>query len=89
MRFACENGAWSIEVRDNGCGVSAGEIEGIYQKIDGYQRDLAATYSELRLGGMGLVNTILRLRLARREPIRFDIRSSQEGGTTVVIGGSL
>ena len=89
VRFACENGAWSIEVRDNGCGVSAGEIEGIYQKIDGYQRDLAATYSELRLGGMGLVNTILRLRLARREPIRFDIRSSQEGGTTVVIGGSL
>ena len=89
VRFACENGLWSIEVRDNGCGVSAGEIEGIYQKIDGYQRDLAATYSELRLGGMGLVNTILRLRLARREPIRFDIRSSQEGGTTVVIGGSL
>ena len=53
VRFVCENGAWSIEVRDNGCGVSAGEIEGIYQKIDGYQRDLAATYSELRLGRHG------------------------------------
>ena len=38
---------------------------------------------------MGLVNTILRLRLARREAIQFDIRSSEDGGTTVVIGGSL
>ena len=27
VRFACENGLWSIEVRDNGCGISAGEIE--------------------------------------------------------------
>ena len=89
VRFACENGLWSIEVRDNGCGISAGEIENIHRKIDGYQKNLAATYSELRLGGMGLVNTILRLRLARREAIQFDIRSSEDGGTTVVIGGSL
>ena len=89
VRFACENGFWSIEVRDNGCGISAGEIENIHRKIDGYQKNLAATYSELRLGGMGLVNTILRLRLARREAIQFDIRSSEDGGTTVVIGGSL
>ena len=89
VRFACENGLWSIEVRDNGCGISAVEIENIHRKIDGYQKNLAATYSELRLGGMGLVNTILRLRLARREAIQFDIRSSEDGGTTVVIGGSL
>ena len=89
VRFACENGLWSIEVRDNGCGISAGEIENIHRKIDGYQKNLAATYSELRLGGMGLVNTILRLRLARREAIQFDIRSSEDSGTTVVIGGSL
>ena len=73
----------------SGCGISAGEIENIHRKIDGYQKNLAATYSELRLGGMGLVNTILRLRLARREAIQFDIRSSEDGGTTVVIGGSL
>ena len=89
VRFACEGGKWSIEVRDNGCGVSDEEIQKIHEKIDGYQRDLAAKYSELRLGGMGLVNTVLRLRLACREPIWFDIRPSEEGGTLVVIGGSL
>ena len=89
VRFACEGGKWSIEVRDNGCGISDEEIRIIHEKIDGYQRDLAAKYSELRLGGMGLVNTVLRLRLACREPIWFDIRPSEEGGTLVVIGGSL
>ena len=89
VRFACEGGKWRIEVRDNGCGVSDEEIQKIHEKIDGYQRDLAAKYSELRLGGMGLVNTVLRLRLACREPIWFDIRPSEEGGTLVVIGGSL
>ena len=76
-------------MRDNGSGITPEDIDNIHKKIDGYQRDLAAKYSELRLGGMGLVNTILRLRLARHEPIRFDIRPVAGGGTSVVIGGSL
>ena len=89
MRFACENGLWSIEVRDNGCGISAGEIENITERSTAIRKTWRRHIPRLRLGGMGLVNTILRLRLARREAIQFDIRSSEDGGTTVVIGGSL
>lgn len=89
VRFSREGDAFRIEVRDNGGGITEAQIRAIHEKIDGYQGDIAAKYSELRLGGMGLVNTVLRLRLSQSGPVYFDIRPAPGGGTSVVIGGSL
>ncbi|NLF27905.1 MAG: histidine kinase [Clostridiales bacterium] len=89
VRFSRDGGAWRIEVTDNGGGVTEAEIAKIHEKIDGYLENIAAKYSELRLGGMGLVNTVLRLRLSNSDPVFFEIKGAPGGGTTVVIGGSL
>ena len=89
VRFSRDGGAWRIEVTDNGGGVTEAEIAKIHEKIDGYLENIAAKYSELRLGGMGLVNTVLRLRLSKPDPVFFEIKAAPGGGTTVVIGGSL
>lgn len=87
--FVREGDAWRIEVFDNGGGVSDAQIAEIHEKIAAYQGDLAAKYSELRVGGMGLVNTVLRLRLTQSSPVFFEIGRAEGGGTRVVIGGSL
>ena len=89
VSFTREDDRFRIEVRDNGGGVTPEEIRSIHAKIDGYHGDIAATYSELRLGGMGLVNTVLRLRLSQSGPVEFEIGPAEGGGTSVVIGGKL
>jgi len=89
VRFSRDGDQWRIEVTDNGGGVTDSEIAKIHEKIDGYLENIAAKYSELRLGGMGLVNTVLRLRLSKPDPVFFEIKAAPGGGTTVVIGGSL
>ncbi len=89
VTFARNGDAWSVQVRDNGGGIIQPEIDRIYHRINDSLDDLPGNYSELRLNGMGLTNTVLRLKLMQRGNIDFDISNAQGGGTIVTIGGRL
>ena len=80
---------WFIDVYDNGGGVSEKTVRQVHERVAAYRADMAASYQELRLGGMGLVNTLIRLSLFGSGDITFTIEGRPEGGTVVRIGGGL
>jgi len=84
-----EGDRWSLSVADNGAGITEETISSIYEQVERYRSDVATNYGNLRLGGMGLVNTLLRLSLAQGEGIHFSIRNNPDRGTAVQIGGRL
>jgi sensor histidine kinase YesM len=87
---ACAEGdRWSLSVADNGVGITEETVASIYEQVERYRSDVATNYENLRLGGMGLVNTLLRLSLSQEEKIDFSISNNVEKGTVVQIGGRL
>lgn len=85
----CEvhGGEWTIRVRDNGRGMTQEEMDTVQKRIETYRANLAANYPTLRMGSMGLVNTVLRLTLLSRKPVRFEIENLSDG-LSIMIGGS-
>lgn len=80
-------GRWTLEVIDNGGGITEEAVAAIHEKVEIYRSDVATNYKNLRLGGMGLVNTLLRLSLAQGDRVDFAIAPHEGGGTRIVIGG--
>lgn len=83
IQFA--QGGWRILVSDNGCGMTPEAKTALMQKIDRYAGDLSGSYRELKLGGLGLVNTALRLRCSSVRPATLSLQDYAPHGTTVVI----
>ena len=84
-----DKGRWLLYVYDNGCGVTDETVHAIHERVEAYRADMTASYPQLRLGGMGLVNTLIRLSLYQNEEISFTIKNHPEGGTIITIGGAL
>ena len=86
----CEvhGGEWTVRVLDNGSGMTQEEINTVFKRIETYRANLATNYPTLRLGSMGLVNTVLRLTLLSQKPIRFEIENLSDG-LSILIGGRL
>lgn len=84
-----EGDRWRLTVTDNGTGITAEAVAGIYERVETVRADVATNYKTLRLGGMGLVNTMLRLSLSQGDAIEFTIGALPEGGTVVRIGGMM
>lgn len=87
VRAEAMNGAWQITIADNGCGIAPEKIQEIYARIEQMRKNIAESYSALHIGGMGLVNTVLRLWLQAGETLRFELSVPPEGGTIVLLGG--
>jgi len=83
------NGRWFLYVYDNGSGVTDETVQAIRGRVAAYRADMTASYPQLRLGGMGLVNTLIRLSLYENDEISFTIENHPGGGTIITIGGSL
>ena len=81
-----EGQRWSLSVADNGVGITEETVASIYGQVERYRSDVATNYENLRLGGIGLVNTLLRLSLAQGEGICFSIGNNPGQGTVVQIG---
>ena len=84
-----EKDRWNLRVMDNGSGITDETVQAIRQKTETYRSDMATNYKNLRLGGMGLVNTLLRLSFAQNGLIDFSIGNGEERGTIIEIGGSI
>ncbi|HHV99621.1 MAG TPA: histidine kinase [Clostridiaceae bacterium] len=89
IKATADNDRWSLTVSDNGAGISEETISIIKQKLEHYKNDVAVGYSQLKIGGMGLLNTLLRLTLLYEEPFKYYIGNNDEGGTIIEIGGTL
>lgn len=82
IRVEKEADGWCICVRDNGTGFD----EEMRQKV--MHRANSASYedlSRLQIGGLGLVSTVLRLKLLTRRPVVCDIQNEQKAGARIVI----
>ncbi len=89
IRVQAEGARWRLTVEDNGAGMTEADIQALYARMEKYRHDVAGNYQELSLGGMGLINTLLRLTLTCGDQVQFDIASRPEGGLRVTIGGAM
>jgi len=77
-----------MKVQDNGVGFSQNQIQSIAERIKRYSQNIKENYKELKIGGLGLVSTITRLRLSCDEDVEYTIETSGEG-TTIMIRGKI
>jgi len=77
---------WAVEIVDNGCGISQEKITAITQRIDAVMENPSSFY-DLKIGGLGLVNTIIRLKLLYGNSVFYEIKNSEGCGMLVRIGG--
>ena len=88
IAVAAEQGRWHLRIMDNGSGITEEKIREIHDKVAVYRSDVATNYKNLRLGGMGLVNTLLRLSLSQNESVSFSISQTETGETMIEVGGT-
>lgn len=79
------DGRWFIRIADNGIGFGIEELDKLKRKVDEYSRNLPKNYSELKIGGLGLLNTILRLKLLLGEDMEFNIIQNTPRGTVILL----
>lgn len=93
IRIDChqEESTCILEVTDNGAGFSQKELTSLQEKIDIFLSEPSASLPSLTIGGMGLINTIVRMKLKYHENFQYYIRSPENipHGTkiTLKIGG--
>jgi two-component system sensor histidine kinase YesM len=81
------DGKWIITVSDKGTGFDQTEL----QRIERYKEEFKQLTSmpDLKIGGMGLQNIYLRLRLLYKDSTIFEAENLPEGGASVTIGGDI
>lgn len=81
------DGKWLITVTDNGPGFDPREL----QKIKQFKKDYTqfSVIPDLKIGGMGLPNVYIRLRLLYKESTVFEAENLPGGGASIMIGGDL
>lgn len=80
---------WYICVQDNGTGIDNESIDNIKYKIDEYLSNMSKSFDELKIGGLGLISTIIRLHLMLGDDIKYSIENSNPHGTVVILYGKI
>lgn len=75
---------WIIEIRDSGNGFTKEALAALRQKIE--EAEGRTGLPELRIGGMGIVNTSLRWKLSCGERAIFRFGNTEDGHAYVQIG---
>ena len=91
LRCIHGDGFWSIEIEDNGVGVSQEKIRTLYEELGDVleERDAALFERDFSRGKLGLVSTVARLRLMYGADARFHMEIAQTAGTLVRLGGTI
>ncbi len=84
----CLQNSWFIEVADNGSGIEEEQILQLLAQMDAFIKNPSSNIKDMKMGGMGLINTLVRLKLLYKDKMVLDIHSSDNGGTKIRIGGS-
>ncbi|MFB9276009.1 sensor histidine kinase [Cohnella cellulosilytica] len=80
---------WTIEVADNGSGFAPRAIEELELKIQDTIGNLPAGIEGMGFGGLGLVNTIVRLKLMYKSDFQYRILANEPRGAIIRIGGAI
>lgn len=83
-----EDGYWICEVVDNGTGLDEQKLQEIVGKSETLYQDVLSGISQLELGGLGILNSLTRLRLIYHDQIRFEAHSMYHG-SIIRFGGKL
>lgn len=89
IRIFQEQRQWCITIADNGNGFDDAAHQTFQERVDSLMARLSKNYSELKIGGMGLVNTIVRMRLATNDQLYYSIAPNDPAGTIVTLKGAL
>lgn len=87
VHFWQEENHWFVNVTDNGTGITPEKKAELMNKIEEFLSHPSDSISSMKIGGMGLVNTVARLKLRYKEQISFSITALPHGGTSVTLGG--
>lgn len=87
IRFWQNNFHWFLSVSDNGAGISPEKSAEINRSIDEFLSHPSDSITSLKIGGMGLINTVARLKLRYKDQISFEIVSQPFQKTQIILGG--
>lgn len=79
--------SWEIIISDNGKGFSPESLEELKSKVETYSQDISSNYQSMKLGGLGLINTIMRLKLSLKGTFEYYIRNLEPFGAEVMLRG--
>ena len=89
LRVFRDSGQWVIQLRDNGSGFGEEKQRQLESQIEKMTANLRESYTDLKIGGMGLANTIVRLRLTLDEEVVYSILPNEPRGSVVTLRGML
>lgn len=87
IRGAATESGWYVEIEDNGCGMTREEIAAIEDRISQMVQN-PVELSRLSIGGLGLVNTMVRFQMLDPK-VYYRIQNHDMGGLVIRIGGDL
>lgn len=76
-------GHWRIHVRNNGRPFQERDLTELNEKVEGFLKG-----EQKKISGIGLTNTIIRLRLLYEEQVEYEIYTGNDGYTYVVLKGN-
>ena len=79
---------WFVDITDNGNAISVEKLQEILEESMQIYRGMLDGKQNLHIGGLGLLNSITRLRMLYQNKISYEVKKGQENNTTR-IGGSL
>jgi two-component system, sensor histidine kinase YesM len=88
IRCSHDEATWKIEISDNGSGFEASRLKQLSEQLEhlDYSR-IDENESNLDIGGMGIINTALRLKMVFGKELNLQITNNIERGVTVHIQG--
>ncbi len=87
MKGYMDSSTWKLTITDNGLGFDPDIIQQLEQFIS--QKNHLSSVPDIEIGGMGLKNIYLRLKLMYGDMAIFEIEKERSQGASVTIGGSL
>ena len=82
---------WSISIIDNGKGIEKGKVDYIYKRLEEDVSNIELEKDEKNnsagMGGMGIINSVMRLKMLYGCSFSFSIGKNNSGGTTVYLEG--
>ncbi len=84
-----EEKKWYIKVYDNGCGLGDADKQHIIKKIDDYWNGSRDKYTEMKIGGLGLMNTLIRMKLNTGKEITYSIEDNKPQGLIITMRGDI
>lgn len=83
VAVTASHGHWRIHVRNNGRPFQERDLTELNEKVEGFLRG-----EQKKISGIGLTNTIIRLRLLYEEQVEYEIYTGNDGYTYVVLKGN-